>query len=389
MLVSMAITLVMLFAIVQVFGRMGEGVNSARSLIELAGQLRQANHLLQGDLDSLTVRTLPWARADTGPGYFEYIEGPLVDHHASNIKDPDWAVDGHYDRDDVLIFTVQSDEEPFVAEVGGVMLESHVAEVIWFVQHMDLNENGSQEPNEMMLVRKVFPIAPAAGDPPIRLGRGYSLNELTLRQNRVAHMKDVPYEYNPLDPLIHSEIKGEHVVLSGVISFDVKAFDPLAKEVDTGGGVYVSPQDASYVAGGTPNRQGAYVNLGYDSNSDGLFGKTPTEIRNSLNSSRTNSIAGLVNTVAWDTWPYHYERDGINQDVIFSGGSGDTVTNALDQGTNGIDDDGMYGVDDPGERETSPPYPYPLRGLQIRIRVIESDTQKIRQSTVVARFTPG
>ena len=99
--------------------------------------------------------------------------------------------------------------------------------------------------------------------------------------------------------------------------------------------------------------------------------------------------AGLVNTVAWDTWPYHYEQDGINQDVIFSGGSGDTVTNALDQGTNGIDDDGMRGVDDPGERETSPPYPYPLRGLQVRIRVVESDTQKIRQSTVVARFVPG
>ena len=61
---------------------------------------------------------------------------------------------------------------------------------------------------------------------------------------------------------------------------------------------------------------------------------------------------------------------------------------AIDQGTNGIDDNGANGVDDVAERETSPPYPVPLRGIQVRLRIIDRDTRQVRQMTVSSDFIP-
>ena len=46
------------------------------------------------------------------------------------------------------------------------------------------------------------------------------------------------------------------------------------------------------------------------------------------------------------------------------------------------------GVDDVGERETSPPYPVPLRGIQVRLRIIDRDTRQVRQMTVSSDFIP-
>jgi hypothetical protein len=57
-----------------------------------------------------------------------------------------------------------------------------------------------------------------------------------------------------------------------------------------------------------------------------------------------------------------------------------------DRSTNGLDDDGNNGVDDPGERETSPPYPYPLRGIEVKIRIYEPTTRQVRQATVSGDF---
>ena len=50
--------------------------------------------------------------------------------------------------------------------------------------------------------------------------------------------------------------------------------------------------------------------------------------------------------------------------------------------------DGSDGIDDPGEREAPPPYPYPLRGIQVKIRVFEPDSRQIREVTVVQDFLP-
>ncbi len=56
---------------------------------------------------------------------------------------------------------------------------------------------------------------------------------------------------------------------------------------------------------------------------------------------------------------------------------------------NGIDDPPNDGVvDDAGERETMPPYPYALRGVQIKIRVYEPSSKQIREVTVEETFVP-
>ena len=35
-----------------------------------------------------------------------------------------------------------------------------------------------------------------------------------------------------------------------------------------------------------------------------------------------------------------------------------------------------------------PPYPYPLRGIQVKIRAFEPDSKQIREVTVVQDFLP-
>ena len=64
----------------------------------------------------------------------------------------------------------------------------------------------------------------------------------------------------------------------------------------------------------------------------------------------------------------------------------------IDEGTDGLDtaEKGAFinGVDDLNERETSPPYPSPLRGIQIIIRTLDPDSRQVRQITVTSDFTP-
>ncbi|HWA99746.1 MAG TPA: prepilin-type N-terminal cleavage/methylation domain-containing protein [Pirellulales bacterium] len=87
----------------------------------------------------------------------------------------------------------------------------------------------------------------------------------------------------------------------------------------------------------------------------------------------------------YDTWSTHYERDGLanNLDARFNRFAG-----TVDPLYNGIDDDGINGVDDPNEVEAPPPYPHPLRGIKIRIRVFEPDTKQVRDVTLSHEFLP-
>ena len=100
-----------------------------------------------------------------------------------------------------------------------------------------------------------------------------------------------------------------------------------------------------------------------------------------------------------------YEHDGVNQDTGLIGPNPNPITISLgiadidpttgnptsgliDEAADGLDNDLANGVDDVLERETAPPYPVPLRGIQARLRIIDPDTRQVRQQTVVADFTP-
>ncbi len=98
----------------------------------------------------------------------------------------------------------------------------------------------------------------------------------------------------------------------------------------------------------------------------------------------------------YDTWSFHYENNGINEDPSrFDGTNWQPVDITIDEGTNGLDDIGHYadtwtqprlGIDDVGERETTPPYDKPLRGMQALIRTYERDSRAIRQVRVNQHF---
>ncbi len=157
---------------------------------------------------------------------------------------------------------------------------------------------------------------------------------------------------------------GEDVILTNVLSFDVKAWDPRAPILLTGGEALM-PGDNAYtdtLSGGVlPASLGAYVDLGYTETNLSDFSNMPDQ---------RSQLTGLR---VWDTWSIHYEHDGLIQD-------GNATT--PDQGTNGFDDNGDGVVDDPGEMEAPPPYPARLRGIQIKIRVFDPDSQQIREVTV-------
>ncbi len=179
----------------------------------------------------------------------------------------------------------------------------------------------------------------------------------------------------------------EDVMLTNVLSFDVKAYDPQAVVLtdSQGQGVY-HPGDPGYLqvfqqwialpAAQRPAQVvsvGAYVDLNYLNDTGGL---TPGTVPFSVFSGPGDPRSGL--SMVYDTWSDHYERDGFNQNL----------NGLVDEGTDGVDNDGLVGVDDAMEREAPPPYAVPLRGIQVRIRVYEPSSRQIREVTLVQEFLP-
>src|SRR5258708_883590 len=78
MLIAMALTLILVYAIAQFYAIIGDTVKDGRAMIELNQQLRAAVQRLKSDLDLLTVPVVPWADESGAGGYFEYNEGPLI-----------------------------------------------------------------------------------------------------------------------------------------------------------------------------------------------------------------------------------------------------------------------------------------------------------------------
>jgi hypothetical protein len=102
-------------------------------------------------------------------------------------------------------------------------------------------------------------------------------------------------------------------------------------------------------------------------------------------------LANIGTPSVYDTWSTHYESDGIDQEAIDDPDLVNDSEAGVDQGTNGLDDNvgfgAINGTDDVGERETSPPYDVPLRGMQVKIRIYERDTRQIREATVTKNFS--
>jgi hypothetical protein len=167
-LVSVVLTLLVVFSIVQAFDMLGDSITEGRATIELAGQLRNAYFQLQRDLDGLTCAVEPSVDPASGTGYFEYVEG-----FRSDVEWEDRDSDGTFDPgehvaqpwgdiDDVLAFTIRSRGAPFRGRgPNGIVVESTLAEVVWWVAQIDLNSNQLADSNDpFVLLRRLLLIRP-------------------------------------------------------------------------------------------------------------------------------------------------------------------------------------------------------------------------------------
>ncbi|MFW6171505.1 MAG: PulJ/GspJ family protein [Planctomycetota bacterium] len=277
-----------------------------------------------------------------------------------------------------------------------------------------------------------------AGEP-VWIRFANSLQNLSLRENRTAHfhadpdasnyqayyLRQFPYPLSrqrlapqgtevdedqfasPMEtPTTLADAYGQDVIQSQLLAFDVQAYDPevviekaevapSSPSVSTTNYESVLPDDPGY--GNDANQpvgRGGYVDLFYSRYASG----------SSVFSGRPHVRSGLwppqLPVATYDTWTMFYEHDGVPQDervreILLNSLSEDEVRDRLgpphgsaDWGTDGIDNNNDFGVDDVGERETSPPYPVPLRGIRVRMRIMDPDSRQVRQVTVSSDFIP-
>ncbi len=223
MLIAMAITLVMIGAVVTIFANVTGSVQKRRATIEMSGQLRHARNVLQRDLAGATCPAVTWQRPESNHGYLEIIEGPLTDANPTaliqdrngdgdfedanesridptvsllprnnlfedddnngsisdaereeHMKHADSLVPGGLgDADDILMLTVRNEQEPFVGRVpdpangqASLTIESPLAEVVWFAVENPPNTGAAAgffgEPGLRTIYRRTLLIAPWA-----------------------------------------------------------------------------------------------------------------------------------------------------------------------------------------------------------------------------------
>jgi prepilin-type N-terminal cleavage/methylation domain-containing protein len=344
------------------------------------------------------------------------------------------------DSDDILLFTTRSSAAPFLGRfVTGTIAgkyESSVAEVAWFLRPTRIGATlATSNPTTFSLYRRQLLVAGYVGSgtfvlnqnmfsQPLATGtwnpfyRDFDLSvrgalqgsamaylpntlaDLTRRESRFMHnilgntsgtgAGGFPFAVNAAaiqaDPAPQgltfeaTTREGDDVVLSNVLAFDVRVFDPAA----------------TYTAA-TGQANGAYVDLGNGNTAVGLTppGQTPRFAGYGAAASRLRAADQWAPRV-YDTWSTHYESDGVDQDTA-SGLGVDQGTNGFDDNSNGVIDDGPADINgdgaftppnESGEMETSPPYPYPLRGIEVRIRCYEPSSRQVRQVTIRHTFVP-
>jgi type II secretory pathway component PulJ len=393
MLVATAMTLIIMGVVAQLFGFLALTLSRSRDTIEMSSDARSVANLLRRDLTGGTVKTFPPTPTDGDSGYLEIIEGPATDQSAGFSQ-----LTG--DCDDVLMLTTRSLDQPFIGTFGSYgSIESPVAEVAWYCRQSPAGYQTQAAGSTLYtLYRRKLLVMDYVGQTPFEssgdnsfsgslpntnydlslradgsLLRPNSLSDLTRREWRFMHNLSgttseaaFPYNVTVSNLANYGQLtgtrQGEDIVLTNVVAFDIRVFDPRAPLNETSI-TAVDPGDPGYGGGASAGVNGAYVDLGSGAATTPLMG---------------SATAKSKLTRIYDTWSTHYEFNGIDEDN----------SGVADQGVNGIDDNSNGIVDEAAEQETSPPYPVALRGLEIRLRVYEPSSRQVRQVTVRHTFVP-
>lgn len=395
LMIAITISLIVLVVMMQAFRRASGEIKKGRAMIEMASEMRAVGETFRRDLAHLTVSPRVWNLNSECDGYFEIVEGAQNDatYAADPVTYPGMSFFG--DVDDIVAMTIRSGEKPFRGrwvDAGGntQIVESHVAEVVWFTFHEDVDEaNGNVDMDDrvtlyrrVLLVRPDLALSmPAAPNDTVDgffrlndissrpMGAGMvanSLSDLTLRENRYAHNTAAfPYEIqrtslaNATAALDRRNPTGEDILLTNVAGFDVRVYSPNAPVKTPNDAQFLGPNDPNYSANAAAaDAEGAYVDLGWGAGGvgSGWFAAAPVQFPVSP---------------TWCSWSPHYFYN----------------TNA----TNGLDDNGNGLVDEEAEMtalNAQAPYPWPIRGLQLMMRGIEKSTRNIRQVTITSSFVP-
>ena len=140
MLAAMAVTLILILALAQVFSIIGDNVADGRAIVEMSSAIRDTANRLHEDLDAITVPARPWPEPGSGLGYLECLEGngyDLVPNFPNASVNPLLTESIVGDIDDVLAFTVRTTGQPFVGRLNGNPIRSNVAEIIWWLELPD------------------------------------------------------------------------------------------------------------------------------------------------------------------------------------------------------------------------------------------------------------
>lgn len=400
-LVATALSLLLLGSVIAMFGTLTGKVAESRSMLEMAEQLRLTSVRLQQDLAGLTVTPNPPRRQADNEGYLEIysmvMSGGTVAMNTDNSNKADATV-GNVGC--MLMFTTRSKGRPFVGKFGTsgtATIQSEVAEVAWFLRGKTLH-------------RRVLLVAPgvtASGstadyytnyDVSARYENSKmvpnTLGDLTQRENRYAHSAGsgaLPYYWTyssnryPTLPTLAECSNGGWLPSTTTVS--VSTFDPWRNN-PTGTSTYYAADDAlTSPSSGTRtaddiimtnvigfdvkvfdpkfnNGQGGYVNLGYGST---IY--SASNANTFAHYGQNSTLQGSASRYCvYDTWSTTY--------------FGSAWSDGMDVGgTSGI-------VDDDGEAVNLPPYPIPLRGIQVEIRAFDPDSKQIRKVTIEQNFLP-
>ena len=410
-MIALTMTLIVLGAMMQAFQYASGQMQMGRATMELANRLRSAEELLRSDLSNLTVEPRPYTGTTNPNGYLEIIDGTMRDK--TNVA----GLNNYLgDVDDVIAMTVRSDGQFFRGRhipdntTSSKVIESSIAEVLWYTTFVDRNSDKLIELTESVKVhRRIMLIRPDLGpwenltsaqvttlmqnndiscrivfDQAANEFNVYanSLSDLAVRRNRFCHQW---YNYDDSNPSIDinwpnffdrslvstfKPVEGNDIVLTDVASFDVRVYSPdVSLSLDAA--IPLAPADPGFPATATQISAGDFVDLVWNAPVDfrgSRFNFAPQVWR----------IAYPLAEAFYDTWTPVYESDGFDQD-------NDTV---IDEGTNGLDNGGPLAPDDDSERETRPPYPYPIRGVKVDLRLIEKTTNQVYQSSVVHSYVP-
>lgn len=397
LMVASTIAMIVMAAVAGLFGVFGNAASTSQSIVDMTNRMRTTATRLRRDLAGITAPLRPPLSPDGNQGYFELIEGPLVDSVASGTA-------LLADVDDVILFTTQSSGTPFQGRymVNGVdqRIESSTAEVAWFcrpspaaaqtvagltlhtlyrrqllvegyVGMAPFHNPASADTNQIV---GTMPDLLTSYDMSLRpVGGGVfvpnTLGDLTQRENRFLHGA-WNVAFSVASPGVTFDAasgrEGEDVVLTNVLAFDVRVFDP-AIPIRTGtdaAQAILYPGDPGYAAGADSSTKGAFVDLGRQGGGTLLSGSAAAKASPAL-------------ACTYDTWSTAYEINGID----------DEINGIVDDATNGADNNGDGLRDDPAEAETAPPYAAPLTAIEVRIRCYDPVSRQVRQTTVRQAFT--